>query len=146
MKLTKELKNGIIIFALISIYFFIIELLNLSYVHYLRVFNILIVYYGVHRTLTSNAAEGKSGFIQNLLSAGLTAFIGIIMSVIGLIVFIYAKGGDAYLDSLSELFLFGGKPSVAEYCFGILFEGIASAVIVVFISMLLWKNNSPSKD
>lgn len=146
MKLPKEFLNGILIFIGIAIYFIITEILNLSYIHYLRVFNVIIVYYGVHRTLTANAVEGVNGFIPNLISAGLTALIGVFSSVIGLIIFIYSKGGDVYLNSLSELFLFGGKPHVAEYCFGILFEGIASAVMVVFISMLLWKSKNPEKN
>lgn len=140
MKLPKELINGIIIFVGITAYFLIIEILGFSFIHYLRVFNILIVYYGVYRTLSSNVKEGKLGYLTNMLSAGATAIIGVFLSVIGLTTFIYIKGGDRYLDSLSELFLFGGKPGVAEYCFGILFEGIVSAVMVVFIAMQFWRN------
>jgi hypothetical protein len=146
MKLQKELLNGSIIFLGITAYFIIIELLGFSYLHYLRVLNILIVYYGVHRVLSSNVHEGKLGYVYNLRSAGITALIGVALSVIGLIGYIYIRGGNTYLDSLSELFLFGGNPSVIEYCIGILFEGIASAIVVIFIAMQLWVDKVTIKN
>lgn len=142
MKLPKELLNGIIITIGIGALFLVLEILGYSKIYYLRILNVLIVYYGVHRTIKSNMSEGKSSYVDNLISAGLTAFIGIFLSIISLVTFIYIKGGDSYLDSLSEGFLFGGKPSINEYCIGLLFEGIASAVIVVFIAMQLWRSKT----
>jgi hypothetical protein len=50
----------------------------------------------------------------------------------------FAKGGDLYVESLSETFLFGGNPSVMTYSISLLFEGIVSAVLVTFILMLYW--------
>ena len=112
MKLPKELLNGIIITIGIGALFLVLEILGYSKIYYLRILNVLIVYYGVHRTIKSNMSEGKSSYVDNLISAGLTAFIGIFLSIISLVTFIYIKGGDSYLDSLSEGFLFGGKPSI----------------------------------
>lgn len=146
MKLPKELLNGIIIAIGIAAFFLVMEILGLSKNYFLRILNVLIVYYGVHRTIKSNMLEEKTDYVSNLISAGLTAFIGIFISVIGLVAFIYIKGGSSYLDSLSEGFLFGGKPSINEYCIGILFEGIASAVIVVFIAMQLWRSKTQLND
>lgn len=146
MKPPKELINGIIIFAGISIYFFVMEFFGLTNLLYLRILNGLIVFYGVNRTLKSNFVEGNSGYVSNLLSAGLTAFLGVIFSVIGLLIYIYSKGGDEYINTLSEDFLFGGKPSANVYCIGVLFEGLASAVIVIFVAMQLWRNKTSSQD
>ena len=146
MKLQKELLNGFYIFLGITLYFILIEILGFSYLHYLRVLNILIVYYGVHRMLTSNVSEGKLGYVYNLRSAGVTALIGVALSVIGLVAYIYIRGGKTFLDSLSNLFIFGGKPGVVEYCVGILFEGLVSALVVVFIAMQLWINKVTIKN
>ena len=146
MKLPKELTNGIIIFAGIAIYFFAMEFFGLSNLLYLRMLNAAIVFYGVNRTLKSNFAEGKSGYVSNLLSAGITAIIGVLLSVGGLLTYIYLRGGDDYINTLSEDFLFGGKPSANEYCIGVLFEGLASAVIVVFVTMQLWRSKTSSED
>lgn len=146
MKIARELSNGIVIFAGIAIYFFVIEFFGLSHILYLRMFNALIVFYGVNRTLKANFADGKSGYVSNLLSAGITAVLGVLLSVGGLLFYIYLRGGDHYIDTLSEDFLFGGKPTADEYCIGVLFEGLASAVIVVFVTMQLWRNKTSSED
>jgi len=146
MKIARELSNGIIIFAGIAIYFLVIEFFGLSHILYLRMFNALIVFYGVNRTLKANLAEAKSGYVSNLLSAGTTAILGVLLSVIGLFFYIYLRGGVNYIDTLSEDFLFGGKPTANQYCIGVLFEGLASAVIVVFITMQLWRNKTSTQD
>jgi hypothetical protein len=139
MKLPKELINAIIIFAGIAIYFLVIDFLNLSDILWLRMLNVLFVWYGVTRTLSSNIAEGRTGYGENLLSAAITAFSGVFLSIIALVAYIHFRGGDAYIENFSEDLLFGGKPTTNQYCFGILFEGIASALIVVFVSVQYWR-------
>lgn len=146
MKIARELSNGIIIFAGIGIYFFVIEFFGLSHILYLRMLNALIVFYGVNRTLKANFAEGKSGYVSNLLSAGLTAILGVLLSVGGLLFYIYLRGGDSYINTLSKDFLFGGNPTANEYCIGVLFEGLASALIVVFVTMQYWRQKTSTSD
>jgi len=146
MKLPKELSNGLIIFAGIAIYFLIMEFFGLSRILYLRAFNAAFVFYGITRTLDSNIKEGKLGYVTNLLSAGITAIIGVLLSVAGLVTYIYLRGGNAYIESLSEEFLFGGKPTANEYCIGVLFEGIASAVIMVFVAMQFWRKKISTEN
>lgn len=139
MKLPKEVTNGIIIFAGIALYFLIIDLLNLSDILWLRVFNVLFVWYGVTRTLKFNVEHGKTDYGYNLFSAGATALLGVVFSIIGLITYIHLRGGDEYVKNFSEDLLFGGEPTANQYCLGILFEGIASALIVVFVSVQYWR-------
>jgi len=146
MKLPKELLNGILIAFGIAVFFLAMEILGLSNKFYLRFLNILIVYYGVHSTIKSNIAEGQTGYVSNLISAGLTAFVGVGLSIASLVTFIYVQGGTAYLSTLSEGFLFGGKPSVNEYCIGLFIEAIASAVMVVFIAMQFWRSKTKTSD
>lgn len=146
MKIPKEFINGIVIFIGIAIYFLLMEFLGLSHVLYLKLFNALIVFYGVNKTLKSNFAEGKSGYVSNLLSAGTTALVGVLLSVGGLLFYIYFRGGNEYISTLSEDFLFGGKPTANEYCIGVLFEGLASALIVVFVTMQYWRQKTSTQD
>ena len=146
MKLPKELINALIIFAGIAVYFVVMEFFGLTNLLYLRILNGFIVFYGVYRTLNSNYAEGKLGYLDNLRSAGLTAVLGVVFSVVGLLIYIYSKGGEAFIGTLSEDFLFGGSPSVNEYCIGVLFEGLASSVIIVFIAMQLWRSKTATRD
>lgn len=144
MKLPKELTNGFLIFLGISLYFLAMNLLGLASLPYLRLFNILFVFYGVNRTIKMNLAEGEKNFVTDATSAMFTSVIGVVFSVLGLLIFSYVKGGDSYIQSLSESFLFGGNPSINSYCISLFFEGIASSVIVVLLLMLYWNNRHSS--
>lgn len=144
MKLPKELINGSIIFIGIGIYFMSMEALGLANLTYLRLLNILFVFYGTNRTLKFNFREGQVTFASNAVSALLTSLIGVFFSIAGLVAYSFAKGGDLYVKSLSETFLFGGNPSVMTYSISLLFEGMVSAVIVTFILMLYWDTSYAS--
>ena len=144
MKLPKEFYNGFIIFLGIGLYFLFMELLGLADLFYLRLFNVLFVFYGTNRTLKTNFTEGKTILVSNAASALTTSLTGIFLSVIGLIIYSYSKGGDAYVGSLSKTLLFGGNPSVMTYSISLLFEGIVSAVIVTFMLLLYWDSRYSS--
>jgi hypothetical protein len=140
MKIPKEIINGFLIFLGVGLFFILMELLNLSHLFYLRLLNVIFIFYGVNRTLKMNLAEGKNGFVPNAISAMVTSFTGVILSIIALVIYSYAQGGDTYVTSLSEAFMFGGEPSVMAYSISLLFEGSASCIIVTLMMMLLWNN------
>lgn len=137
----KEVNNGILIFVGIGIYFLLMELLGLSHLFLLRIFNVFIVAYFLTKTIKSNYKEGKFDYLENIISITITSLIGVFLSVAGLFVYITFKGGTAYLAKLSDNFLFGGgDPSIYQYCIGLLFEGIASSIIIAFTLMQYWKD------
>lgn len=140
MKISKEIYNGATIFVGISVYFLLMNALGFADVFYLRLLNIVFVFYGVNKTIQMNIAEGKKTFVTNAISAMMTSLVGVVLSVVGLIIYSYMKGGDNYVQSLSETFLFGGNPSVVAYSISLLFEGVASSVIVTLFAMLYWNN------
>jgi hypothetical protein len=146
MKMPKELINAILIFTGISLYFLLMEFFGLSKFLYLRILNAAFIYFGVNRTLRMNMAEGQFGYITNLLSAGATALGGVFLSVGGLFAYIYFRGGTTYIRNLSGEFLFGGNPTANEYCIGVVIEGIASSVIIVFVAMQLWRKKTTSQE
>jgi len=141
MKFTRELTNGIIIFLGIGVYFLILDVLKLSDIFLLRIFNILIVAYGVNRTIKANQADGIRGYNKNLISAVLTSMIGAVLSIAVLLAYIEYKGGEAYLKNLADSFIFGGgELTIQQYCIGLLFESTAASVIVSFCLMQYWKD------
>ncbi|OYX84770.1 MAG: hypothetical protein B7Y83_07075 [Flavobacteriales bacterium 32-34-25] len=144
MKLPKEIVNGFIIFIAIAIYFLLMEALNLAHLFYLRFLNVIFVFYGVNKTIQQNLNEGKKKFISNAISALFTSVVGVILSIIALVLYSHLQGGDAFVKSLSEAFLFGGNPSIDLYSISLLFEGIASSVIVTLMLMLYWNNQFSS--
>lgn len=140
MKLSREFQNGFLIFLGIAIYFLFMNIIGLSDVFYLRLFNTLFVLYGVNRSIVMNIHDGEVFLANNAKSAMKTSLIGVFLSIIGLIVYSYMQGGDEYVQSLSQTFLFGGNPSVMTYSICLLFEGIASTVVVTMLLLLYWNN------
>lgn len=140
MKRSKELTNGVIIFIAIGIYFLAMNLLGLSNVFFLRLFNVVFIFYGVNRTIVTNLIDGNKDFLSNATSAFFTSFVGVFLSVFGLFVYSYVNGGDAFIKNLSRSFLFGGEPSINLYCISLFIEGIASSVIVSLLLMMYYNN------
>lgn len=139
---SREFRNGTIIFVGIGIYFLLMEMLGLSNHFYLRILNVFIVLYGTNRTIKANIYEGQNDYLFNLTSGAMTAFIGVILSVVALNIYIHLRGGAEYIKTLSEAFLFGGSPSIYQYCAGLLFEGLASSAIGAFTLMQYWKGKT----
>lgn len=140
MRLPKEVVNGSIIFIGIGIFFLLMNVFGLADLFYLRLLNVIFIFYGVNRTIEMNISQGKKEFVSNAVSAMATSLIGVFLSIVGLVIYSYSKGGDAYVQSLSKTFLFGGNPSVITYSICLLFEGMASSVIVTLLLMLYWNN------
>lgn len=145
MIMSKEFRNGVIIFMGIGLFFLLMELLGFSGKLYLRFLNIFIVLYGASRSVRANYAEGKYGYMDNFMSSMLTSIIGVVLSVIGLMIYIHARGAENYLSVLSDGLVFaGGKASINEYCIGLLFEGIASSVVGCLLLMQYWHGKIPN--
>lgn len=140
MKLSKELTNGFIIFLGISLYFLFINAIGYGDKAYLRLFNTVFVLYGVNRTIKTNVSEGKNNFVSNGIAALKTSLIGVLLSVIGLLIYSYINGGDTFVQSLPKTFLFTGNPTTVDFCISLLFEGIASSVLVAMLLMLYWND------
>lgn len=122
------------------------EAFGLSNLYFLRILNVFIVIYGLNLAIKTNLKNGKLGYLPNLISSALTGFIGIGLGIIGLVSYLKIRGGEQYMKQLSEAFLFGGEPSIAEYSFGLFIEGIASVLIVAFINMQYWRTKDVFKD
>ena len=145
MKISKELKFGFLLFIAIGFYFLLMEALGLSDLYYLRILNIFIIIYGLNKIIKSNLSEGNKGYLKNLFSSGLTGIIAISFSILGLIIYLNFKD-VTYIKNLSEAFLFGGNPSIAQYSFGLFIEGITSVLIVSFINIQYWKTKNVFND
>ena len=140
MKVKKEIKNGYFIFICIGTYFLLMEFLGLSDLFYLRLLNIVFIVYAINDTLQSRIAHGKKNFVPNALAALITSIVGVSLSILGLLIYSYMRGGDDFINGLSETFLFGGHPSINMYCLTLFFEGLASSVIVTMLLMLYYND------
>lgn len=133
MKNGTILKNGFLIFLGIGLFFLLMDFLGLAGKNYLRSLNAFIVLYGMHKTIKYNYTKGEIGYFENLFSGFLTGVLGVFLGIIGLIAFIFMKGGESYLTTLSDTFFFVGKINIIEYCGVLFFEGVASSLIGAYI-------------
>lgn len=139
MKNKIELKNGVLIFVGIVLFFLLMDLLGLADKNYLRLLNAFIVLYGINKTIKANVENDKIDYLENLFSGFKTGIIGVTLGIIGLIIFIYYKGGESYLSKLSDTFFFGKDTNIIKYCSVLFFEGIASCLVGSFTLMQYWK-------
>ncbi|MEZ0006211.1 hypothetical protein ABH942_001574 [Flavobacterium sp. 28YEA47A] len=141
MKVSRLLTNGVIIFIGLGLYFLLIEALDLKDHIYLRLVNFIFVIYGVNKTIKSNYHDGTNGYLTNLLAGFITAMIGLILGLIAFMIYVEYRGGNTYLDSFADSYIFGGgDPSLYQFCFGLLIEGSAASMIVSFAMMQYWKD------
>lgn len=140
MKNNIELRNGFLIFIGIALFFLAMDFLGLANKNHLRALNAFIVLYGINKTIKTNMQSGITTYLENLLSGFKTGIIGVFLGIVGLIIYIYLKGGEVYLLKLSDTFFFVGKTNIIKYCSVLLFEGIASSLIGSFALMQYWKD------
>lgn len=140
MKNQVEIKNGILIFVGIALFFLLMDLFGLANKNYLRILNAFIVLFGIWKTIKSNYANGTTEYLENLVSGFKTGIIGVVIGIVGLTIFVYIKGGESYLATLSDTFFFTGKTNLIKYCAVLFFEGIASSLIGSFVIMQYWKD------
>lgn len=135
MKNQIEIKNGLLIFMGIAVFFMLMDFLGLAGENYLRIFNAFIVLYGINKTIKSNNQNGINNYLENYFSGIKTGVFGILLGIVGLIVFIQLKGGESYFLKLSDTFFFPGKQNIIMYSAMLFFEGVASCFIGSFIVM-----------
>ena len=140
MKNKVELKNGFLIFLGIGLFFLAMDFLGLANKNYLRALNAFIVLYGINQTIKTNLHNGITDYLENFISGFKTGIIGVVLGITGLIIYVYIKGGESYLSTLSNTFFFIGKTNIIMYCSVLFFEGIASSLIGSFALMQYWKD------
>lgn len=135
LRQTNAIANGFLIFLLIGAYFTILELFGLTDNLYLRFLNFLFVLIGVNNTL-KNATRKTESYLQRLIAGTITAFTGIALSTIGLL--LYLALFDPELSALGMTLI----PASTNLTFAavIFVEGFTSSLMVVFIMLQYWKN------
>lgn len=135
MRTSIEIRNGFLLFLALGVYFLLMSFAGLADNIFLRAFNALIILYFINKTITTEIKKGATVYFVVLFSAIKTGVLGILLSIIGLIVFIQLNGGEIYLKELSHALLFGTGLGVLPYAAALFLEGVASVLIGVLILM-----------
>ena len=141
MKASRIIINGILIFICIGLFFLLMEVMGLSHIIYLRLVNFVFVIWGINRTIKSNFNDNLNGYFANLISAILTGFVSLVLSVFAFMMYAEYKGGEEYLQNFASDYIFGGSnPSPYQFGIGLFIEGMAASAIVSFALMQYWKD------
>lgn len=140
---TNAIRNGLLIFGLIGVYFVILELLGLTDNVFLKFINFIFVLIGVNNTLKQASKIGVD-YLKKLVAGVVTVFTGIVLSAIALLIYLN-------VNESSEISAYAMTLIPAETNFefaGIIFvEGFTSSLMIVFIMLQYWKNvNVTDKD
>lgn len=131
-----EIKNGILIFLLIGIYFLIIDFLGLGNVALLKLANIVFIVIGVNLTIRDYTKIGFN-YLSIFAKGFAAAFIGIVLSLIGLFIYFQFILGGADLSEYQTTVLPATK--LSHFIFILFLEGMAVAAIIPFTLLQYWR-------
>lgn len=136
------IKNAIRITMTIGGFFFLSKLFGVHDNPYLRFLNLLFVLYGTRLAITDNISQNnETGFIANFGIGIQTASLAVLMSIVGVIGYIEFIN-PSFLAVMNNSFLIGGDLSLAEVFISLFIEGMASAFIASYITMMYYKNHN----
>ena len=136
-------KYGLLIWLLLGFYFLLIDSIGMADVAYLKIVNIVVVLFGVNLTLRHFARKGVS-YGQLFVKGFSTAIIGIGLALIGLVFYFEVLLGGVAISEYSTTII--PTASLSQYVLALFAEGIASAVIAVFVLLQYWKNYAENKQ
>ena len=136
-----EISNALLIFALLGLYFLALDAFGLSDIVFLRLFNGVIVLFGLNRVIQQKVNRGETGYFSNFGSALTAALISILLSIAGLVVYIeLIRGPESVSEFATSVIVGSQNVDVAKFCAALLIEGLSSSSILAFILMQWWKN------
>lgn len=131
--------NAIKIYSGIILYFFLMKILGLENITELRLFNFLIVIWGINSAIKQNLNTNKNNtYLTNIsigFSTSLSSLLAIVISLIFYITFI----DQTLLLIMENSSVWGKNLSLGKIVFALLIEGLASSVICTFLVMQYWK-------
>lgn len=140
---TNAIRNGILIFGLVGVYFIILEMLGLTDNIFLKFVNFIFVLIGVNNTLKSSS-KIKASYLKKLFAGVVTVFIGTVLSAVAL--YIYLSVNDSTELSAYAMTLMPAETNF-EFAGVIFIEGFTSSLMVVFIVLQYWKDvNVPDEE
>lgn len=136
-------KHAIIIMLMIGGFFLFCKLLGEENNPYLRFLNIVFVILGIRQAVkTSIDYNNETSYATNYGIALGTASLGVILSTIGVILYISFVNPN-FLNELDSSFLIGGSNlTIYELAFTLVIEGIASSVVGSLMIMQYFKNKT----
>ncbi|MDX5429030.1 MAG: hypothetical protein LPK46_11215 [Bacteroidota bacterium] len=134
-----SLRFALFIYLGIVVFFLIMKVLGLESFTELRVFNFVIVLYGLYFLVRKNMDIHGTDYFENLFLAFRTSALSILFTIISLILYL-SWIDPAFMRVLEDSLLWGRDLSVIQVAMAIGVEGLASSFILAFMVMQYMKN------
>lgn len=139
------IKNAILITLMIGGFFLLSTLIGQEDNPFLRFLNIVFVILGIRETVKTNVVKNNiTNYATNFGSAFSTGALGVILSTLGVLVYIEFINPE-FLSKMNDNFLIGGNLSLYEIIFTLIIEGLASTIVGSLIVMQFFKNHGKSE-
>lgn len=133
-------QNAFKIYAGIALFFLIMKVFGLEKIMALRMFNFVIVIWGINSAIKTNIFKNKdTDYLSNIFIGLGSALIAVLASALSLLIYVKFISPD-FIHVLESSMLWGDNLSISLITIVIFFEGFASSVISSFIIMQYWKN------
>ncbi len=133
------IRIGIMTFALLIVYFAIMNMLGLHRILALRAFNILILGYGIIRGMRRYARHTgpKFAYFTGIRIGALISLVAVVPFAI--LTGIYLSYDTAFMNYLVDSLSMGSYLTPISVATGVAIEGLASGLIITFVVMPYFK-------
>ncbi|RYM33570.1 hypothetical protein ERX46_11575 [Brumimicrobium glaciale] len=140
LKRTNAIRNGLLLFAILGLYFLLLDALGWADNLFLRLGNYVFIFLMVNNTLKSAVKNGEN-YLSKLAVGIVTVFIAMTLGAISL--FIYLQVLEPDLERYISPVI--AANSYSGLCVALFIQSLASSMILVFILSQLYKNKKPSE-
>lgn len=138
------IKWGLIVFALLSAYFGILQLLDFVHVVELRLFNGVILYFGIYKSIREFKTDNQDfSYFKGLGTGVITALVA--STAFTLFGFGYLQLNPSFIDEIKTNEPLGFYMNQYGAVFQIFIEGVASGCVMSYANMQLLKTSRLSK-
>ena len=140
IKRSNVIRNGLILFVLLGVYFVILDAMGLADNIFFRLGNYLFIILIVNNLLKTAVKNGES-YLSKLASGVVVVSIAMVLGSISLFIYFQILQPDLerYVSSVISANSYGGL------CVALFIESISSSIILVFIMAQLYKNRKASE-
>lgn len=140
LKRSHAIRNALLLFVLLGIYFLILDALGWADNIFFRLGNYVFIFLIVNKSM-KNAVRNSESYLNKLAIGIVTVFIAMTLGAISL--FVYLNAFEPPLERYVSSII--AANSYSGLCFSLFIQSIASSMIIVFI-MSQWYKNKKEKE
>ena len=139
-KFRSEIIYGLLMFALVVVYFTLLRTMDLHQNIWLRLVNVLFVLFAINLSIRTQVEAGSKRYLSNFSSGVVTMLVGTVLSTIAIIVYLKVTGAGE-LTTIQDTETEAGEAFNAfQFGMQLFIEGVIAGFILVFMSMQFWKS------